>query len=310
MLETAIYAPGPSDLVESSPFLAEETALAAGRLAIDVTSALNSAEIGIRGYRSAKPLTRLIGAITGRNREFDAAIKADLAASQRAILDVIKWILHTENRTQYCLRNVCGYLDVVERDLGRLAVVIPELQDQVNGIEHRLSTVEWHVKRGQQMRYLQNHYEAGDLYPGAGELGRAILFVAQTRRIFAEADPDVYRDEVNSSIALVKKSLPAKAKSVSQLVFSLATECSEDVLPAVALAFREKGSIVSEATDYLLLRRLSGLNVSQQDASEAVVQSRYLFDTGSSDLRFPYEFVREAARDIADAGTTPSARQL
>ena len=171
---------------DNYPMLAE-------RIAIDATNALRSAEIGLRGFRHRPLLRRLWDGLTGRGQELQAAIGQDLVTVQRATLDLVREVMEEESRTQYCINKVLINLHDVNRDVDdllrrtsslernldqKLEDLRSEIRTEAKSLYDQIDAIHRRIDKDANVRRLTEHYRAGDLTAGLGEIVGSALYLA------------------------------------------------------------------------------------------------------------------------------------
>ena len=273
---------------DNYPMLAE-------RIAIDATNALRSAEIGLRGFRHRPLLRRLWDGLTGRGQELQAAIGQDLVTVQRATLDLVREVMEEESRTQYCINRVSIILRDVNREVNdllrrtsslernldqELAAFRAEIRTEAKSLQDQINAVHRQIDKDANVRRLTEHYRAGDLTAGLGEMVGSALYLASVAWNYytEQEEPDNrFKHEWEAAYAVVRQRLGREVRPIADALLEAVEAISLDSAESV-LYLAESTTGALRCTGMLTTRRVAGLSIKEQDAEDAVAIASALYD--------------------------------
>ena len=304
------------------PF-ADDHAVVAERVAIDVTNALRGAEAGLRGFRRRPLLKRLWDGITGQGQELQAAIGQDLVTVQRAALSLVREVMHEEARTQYCVNKVLVNLHAVNCDLDDLqkrtarlegeltrqvaalrAEFYQALQAESKRLAEEIDGLRRDLNREAGVRRLTKRYRAGELTANAGEVLGSSLYMASVSLMHWDDGPVRVKAEWRAARAVVSREVsqdsPVPLEDALLEVGEAVTPAALE--PTLYLAQEEAGVLGVVAR--LVERRLGGLSLREEDASDAIAIVQAVSDPDhqlESGLVRNTELIQVVARSLLPA---------
>ncbi len=297
--------------------------LLAERLAVDVTSALRSAEAGLRGLRGRIFLRRLWDVVSGQGGELQGAIGSDLAAVQRATLDILREVMREDARTQHCMNRVLVNLHAINRDLDAVAgglaraeagtrelrrELFEALGSEAVRLAGQIERLRRELVRESTVRHLSELYRAGELHRGAGPTLAAAMFLAAVGAACWDPEPE-RRAWVLSSYrrvaeAIVRERLSSRPQPTEVAVLE-AVESTEDPLREPLLYLSENRGPHLATVSALLERKLAGLGNAESNARDALAVARATRDPErhlESHLIRPIELAQALARELEPEG--------
>ncbi len=252
------------DLLNDSdqyPFLIEQ-------IAIEATSGLRSAEIGLRAFRSRGLLSRLWEGLSSIGQERLTAVGSDLAAVQKATIGLVQAIMSEEVRTQYCIARVLENLSNVNRDLDALEVRMSRaevslykelhesLKTETKFLHQRIDSVDRKLQRRDMIRHIQNQYLAGRFHRELGVVLSSALYIAHIGRICVSESPETQRAEWKSACDVIPQRLSNGPMPLSRLVLKIVEEVTDSFVEAVTFVFAPTQGPVSKVVHAGVQRRL------------------------------------------------------
>jgi len=260
------------------PFIAE-------CVAVDVTSALRGAEVGLRALRQRALMRRLWESVTGSGNARIAAVGSDLIAVQRATLHVLWDIVGNEMRTWACLERVLQNLHAVNLDLDmvtkqteELRIAIGQAQASISELEVRVSRLQEGLDREASLRRARDQYAAGMLHSGFGPLLRAALYVAYVNAHFSRGDEAICAEETRTAFGVVESSLSSEPRLVTVLATEeMARTEADSVESLVYITTRQSGPLCSVLSNGGK-RHLAQLAITDESVRDAIALASVLED--------------------------------
>lgn len=245
--------------------------LIAERLAIDVTNALRSAEVGLRSFRSRHLLRRLWDGVTGQGQELQAAIGQDIVIVQKATLNLVREVMREEIRTQYCLNNVLINLHHINQDLDDMSIRISQIESHVDRVYREarkefyaairmesdrlvqeINTLRRNINREEVVRRLTELYRAGELTHSFGEIFGASIFLATIGWQYWNEGDNRFNQEWKTAQAVIKQKVSNSPMPVIDAFLQISEEINLSKLEEALYLTQKDSSFFTQESRSIL----------------------------------------------------------
>jgi|GEM_PF-2610558 len=272
---------------EQSPFIAEQ-------IAIDCSSALRSAEVGLRALRERPLMRRLWDGIIGYGNQLQSAIGSDLATVQKATISLIQEVMTEELRTQDCMERVLYNLHDVNADLDAVITKVNQLKTEMKSYDQRQRLLEIRI-------HYQTLFTAGRLHPGTGDLIGASLYLAQMKRLFANIQENFAIEALNDAKVQVQYQLGNRPETIHHLFLQAVDQIQPETLEVVAYLVAQHLRPALYVLNTLIEPRMLGFSNDLEFAKKTLIITRKLRDPDGElkqHLLRPWELAEKISSEL------------
>lgn len=291
--------------LENYPFVTEA-------IAIDISNSLTGAEIGIRGFRNRKFLSRLWDGIIGKNNEYIAQFSSDLLLSQKAKIEYLKMLADSEVHSQKCLIKVSKNLLKSIEDIKALDDKINEskmiLSSRITSLHesltHKIEMLDFRVQREQELRRLTAKYKSGVLYKDFDPIINSALYISQVTSLYWGESMPILEKEIQFALNTVNENSSfSNPDSISNIISKIAINTKKEHLPLLVYITSSLNSSILKVLNSTFSKLYSGIEINNERLKEDFLIAEALSDDDflkKGEIFTPFQIIRQLSNEFTN----------